>query len=63
MSSGINVPLTLLTDKIVSSSLIDTIVAVALDNDPVIVSPFLNVPEHFTALHDIVRLALAIVIN
>tara|TARA_A100000164_G_scaffold119291_1_gene105290 strand:- start:1907 stop:2131 length:225 start_codon:yes stop_codon:yes gene_type:complete len=37
-----NVPLTLLTDKVVVLSLYDATVAVAPDNDPVIMSPTLN---------------------
>ena len=36
-----NVPLTLLTDKVVVLSLYDTTVAVAPDDDPVIMSPTL----------------------
>tara|TARA_Y100001938_G_scaffold140129_1_gene207904 strand:+ start:78 stop:302 length:225 start_codon:yes stop_codon:yes gene_type:complete len=36
-----NVPLTLLTDKVVVFSLYDATVAVAPDNDPVIISPTL----------------------
>ena len=37
-----NVPLTLLTDKVVVLSLYDATVAVAPDDDPVITSPALN---------------------
>ena len=62
MSSITNVPLTLLSDKIVTSSLDDAIVAVAPDNDPVIVSPpWMNLP--LSHPHFIVIVALDIVVN